>query len=1035
MSVAMRNLWLALGWIALASQVAFCADSAPELARDVLPVVKARCVKCHGPAKREGDLNLSTPLAIARGGVNGEVVVPGELDSSLLWHRVDGDEMPPEDPLPEEEKAVLRRWIAAGAKGLPTAAAVSESGSDHWAFARLAEPAVPEVRNPAGAATNVDRFLLAQLETRGLGFNPQADRATLIRRVGFDLTGLPPTPEEIKSYLDDPAADAYERMVDRYLASPHYGERWGKYWLDAAGYADSNGYFNADSDRPLAYRYRDYVVRALNQDKPFDRFVQEQIAGDELSGFVAGQQVTPEIISLLEATHYLRNGQDGSGESDGNPDEVRTDRYAALESTAQIVASSLLGLTLQCAKCHDHKFEPISQRDYYQLQAVFYPAFNLQSWLKPNDRFVYANLPGEAERWEQHSQKITAEIAQLRADFATWARTNRPPSTVLFHDEFDDGGPPLADHWSNTAPGDDVPGGAVPVQLDSSQAPGALRHKGVLEILESGMQGDRWLSTKQAFDWTPDGEGQWIQVSFDLVDNKATAGGTPAERIAYFIALHDFNDNSPVPGGNVLIDGNPAGGAAVHVDYPGADAKTAGNLGNGKYEPGHHYGLRVTNTGGGKFRLDHFVDLVPDDTTLQLKAEDLPDGGFGFEYCCGRSFVVDNVLIERSESVSAAGDSGQKIADQLQEKRKELAAAVKAEEVERGQKPGKISWVTDRSREVPDVFLLDRGNYASPKEKVQPAPLSALADASGPLEIKPLFPGVASTGTRLAWARWLTQADSRAAALLARVQANRIWQHHFGSGLVTTVENLGASGAPPSHEALLNYLAGQFVRSGWSMKAMHRLLLESAAYRQTSSLQPPAFEIDPDNRLAWRHSIERLDAESMRDAMLTISGQLNRQFGGPYVATNRNDSGEVIANHAAGDANRRSVYLQQRRTQPLSLLNVFDSPTIVFNCVQRSASTMPLQSLSLLNSEFVVNQARHFAERIDREAVSSPEERVTRAFLLALARGPTDAEMGLALDFVRTQRDYYAPKADAELNAWSDFCQMILASNPFLYVE
>jgi Protein of unknown function (DUF1553) len=333
------------------------------------------------------------------------------------------------------------------------------------------------------------------------------------------------------------------------------------------------------------------------------------------------------------------------------------------------------------------------------------------------------------------------------------------------------------------------------------------------------------------------------------------------------------------------------------------------------------------------------------------------------------------------------------------------------------------------------VFLLVRGNYATPGEAVQPAPLSALSEPGATLDIKPPSADSKSTGRRLAWARWLTEPDSRQAALLARVQANRICQHHFGVGLVATSDNLGASGSPPSHPELLDYLASEMIRSGWSMKAMHRLLLRSAAYRQTSSLQPRAFEIDPDNRLAWRHSIERLDAESMRDAMLAISGQLDRQFGGPYVATSRNDLGEVIVNQAGSDANRRSLYLQQRRTQPLSLLNMFDSPTIVFNCVQRSASTMPLQSLSLLNSEFVVNQARHFAERIEREAGAPPEARVTRAFLLALARGPSDAELGSALDFVKTQRGYYASKADAELSAWSDFCQMILASNPFLYVE
>ncbi len=1025
------------------SLIALCAPAAygeerapagPQLARDVLPVLKARCVKCHGPTKQEARLNLSTPGGLARGGENGTPIAPGEPAASLLWQRIDVDEMPPDDPLPEEEKTLLKRWIAAGAKDLPDVAAAELAGSDHWAFARWNEPKPPAIRDAAGARTEVDRFVLARLEAQGLTLNPEADRPTLLRRVSFDLTGLPPTPEAIQAFVADAAPDAYERMVDRYLASPHYGQRWGKYWLDAAGYADSNGYFNADTDRPLAYRYRDFVIRALNQDKPFDRFVQEQIAGDELSGFVPGKDATSEMISLLEATHYLRNGQDGSGESDGNPDEVRTDRYAALESTMQIVASSLLGLTLQCAKCHDHKFEPISQREYYQLQAVFSPAFDIQNWLKPNDRFVYANLPGEVEKWEQRGKQIDAEIAALRSDFAVWVRAHRRPSEMLFHDEFDENGPPLVDHWSATAPGDDAPAGAGPVQLDSSQAPGAWRHNGTLQILESGAAGDRWLSTRQSFDWTPEGPGGWIQATFDLVDNKASAGQMPAERIAYLIAIHDFNDNSPVAGGNVLLDGNPAGGAAVHLDYPGDDSKSVGVLGNSKYEPGHNYGVRISRLANGKFRLEHLVDWIPDEKTLELTAEDLPDGGFGFEYCCGRSFVVDNVVIERSQA-SLAPEARDGAHDEFLAKQKALAEAVKTRQAQRGERPGKIACVTDRSGQAPDVFLLQRGNYATPGDKVEPAPFAALSEAGMTLAARTPFEGSQSTGRRLAWARWLTRENSRSAALLARVQANRLWQHHFGAGIVATPDNLGNSGAPPSHPELLDYLASRFVKSGWSTKALHRLLLNSAAYRQTSALQPAAYVVDPDNRLLWRFSLQRLDAESLRDAMLVVSGQLDRQFGGPYVATTRDELGEVLVKPDTPGANRRSVYLQQRRTQTLSLLNVFDAPTMVFNCVQRPASTMPLQSLSLLNSEFIVGQARHFAERLAREAGDQPQARLNHAFLLTVAREPTPAELQAGLEFIAVQRNQYAGQAEAEARVWADFCQMILASNAFLYVE
>ncbi len=1024
---------LAIGLVTLYVPAACGADRAaadPQLARDVLPLLKTRCVKCHGPTKQEAKLNLSTPGGLARGGENGPPIMPGQPAASLLWQRIDDDEMPPDDPLPEEERALLKRWIAADAKDLPEVAAVELAGSDHWAFARWSDPKLPAIRDTAAARTEVDRFVLARLEAQGLTLNAEADRPTLVRRVSFDLTGLPPTPDAVHAFVADTAPDAYGRMVDRYLASPHYGQRWGKYWLDAAGYADSNGYFNADTDRPLAYRYRDYVIAALNQDKPFDRFVLEQIAGDELSGFVPGKEATGEMISLLEATHYLRNGQDGSGESDGNPDEVRTDRYAALESTMQIVASSLLGLTLQCAKCHDHKFEPISQREYYQLQSVFYPAFDIQNWLKPNDRFVHADLPGEVERWERRGKQIDGEIAALLAEFGAWVRGHRQPNAFLFRDEFDENGPPLVDHWSATAPGDDAPAGAAPVQLDSSQAPGAWRHNGALEILESGAAGDRWLSTRQSFDWTPEGPEGWIQATFDLVDNKTSAGQMPAERIAYLIAMHDFNDNSSVAGGNVLLDGNPAGGAAVHLDYPGEDSKSVGVLGTSKYEPGHNYGVRITRLANGKFRLEHMVDWVPDNKTLELAVEDLPDGSFGFEYCCGRSFVVDNVWIMGSQKGLAP-----ELHDEFLAKEKALTEAVKARQAQRGERPGKIACVTDRSAQAPDVFLLQRGNYATPGEKVEPAPLAALSEAGTTLEARAPFEGSQSTGRRLAWARWLTRENSRSAALVARVQANRLWQHHFGTGIVATPDNLGTSGAPPSHPELLDYLAGRFAESGWSTKALHRLVLNSAVYRQTSALQPAAYAVDPDNRLLWRHSLQRLDAESLRDAMLVVSGQLDRQFGGPYVPTTRDELGEVLVKLDTPGANRRSIYLQQRRTQTLSLLNVFDAPTMVFNCVQRPASTMPLQSLSLLNSEFVVGQARNFAERLVREAGDRPEARVNHAFLLTVAREATPAELQAGLEFVTDQRNQYAGQAEAEARAWADFCQMMLASNAFLYVE
>ncbi len=384
-----------IGVLLAASVEARGGDAAvrPELHRDILPVMRAHCVKCHGPIKPKGKLNLSSPRSMSRGGANGPIVVRGNPDESALWEQVSSGAMPPrpEEPLSADEKASLRRWIEGGAEGLPDAVASASSApeSDHWAFAAPSRPPVPPVRDASRIRGPVDRFIQRALEDRGLTLGPDADRATLIRRLSFDLTGLPPRPEEIAVFVNDPAPDAYERLVNRLLASPRYGERWGKHWLDASGYADSNGYFSADTDRPLAYRYRDYIIRAFNADRPLDRVVREQLAGDEMTAS-RGPGTPPEAVDQLVATHYLRNSQDGTGESDGNPDEVRADKYAVLEGTAQVIGSSLLGLTIQCAKCHDHKFEPVTQKEYYQLQAILYPAFNVEHWVDPNARAVIA---------------------------------------------------------------------------------------------------------------------------------------------------------------------------------------------------------------------------------------------------------------------------------------------------------------------------------------------------------------------------------------------------------------------------------------------------------------------------------------------------------------------------------------------------------------------------------------------------------------------------------------------------------------------
>jgi hypothetical protein len=716
--------------------------------------------------------------------------------------------------------------------------------SEHWAYLPVRRPPVPSARGPC--RTSIDRFILAALEARGSRLNPEADRATLLRRVSLDLLGLPPTVADIDRFVVDDAPDACERMIERCLASPRYGERWGKYWLDAAGYADSNGYFDADSARPFAWRYRDYVLGALNEDRPYDRFVREQIAGDELAGYVPGGDVAPAMVEPLTATHFLRNAPDGTGESDGNPDEVRTDRFTVLEGTLQNVMSCLLGVTIQCARCHDHKLEPVSQIEYYALQAIFFPAYNPERWLKPTDRVIAVGSRAEQSRWKRRNDLVDRQVKALKDGLSTFAESLR---AQVVEERIDQLAPEQRD--------------AVRKALST---PAAKRTSEQRRLLK--------MHAKQ------------VIISDDDLAKRFADYQALRERVRRTIARREQDRPPPLDRLAVLVETDPT-------------------------PPVHH--------------------------------------------------------------------------------------------------------------------LLRRGQHDRPGREVQPGVPAALGTTATGFRIEARAPGKVSTGRRSAFARWVTAPEN---PLFARVMVNRIWQHHFGTGLVSTPDNLGQSGARPSHPELLDYLAAEFVRSGWSIKAMHRLILRSAVYRQAST---PREDVPP--RFLARFPVRRLDAEALRDTMLHVSGELSTQTGGPYVPAGRTSEGTVEVAESVAGAKRRSVYLQQRRTQVITLLQLFDAPALVGTCGKRSLSTVPLQPLALLNSAFVRARARAFAQRLGREAGAGTAQRLTLAFRLACGR-PALAEEVLACErFLDKQRQVYGREKDTDERAWADLCQMILASNAFLYVE
>ena len=913
------------------------------------------------------------------------------------------------------------------------------TGDLFWSFRPLARPALPKTTESAESA--IDKFVLSGLEARGLTLAAAADRPTLIRRVSLDLIGLPPTPAEVDEFVNDTTPRAWEKVVDRLLTSPHYGERWGRQWLDVTGYADSNGYIRHDSPRPLAYHFRDYVIQSLNEDKPYDRFWMEQLAGDELANYHAAQKLTPADLQALVATHYLRNAPDGTDNTEGNEITRVIERYAVLESQLQTTMSAMFGITIDCARCHDHKFDPIPQRDYYALQSLFYPAFNVKQWVQPKDRSIYAAGQADVAAWRETNAQADREVAALRTAHRDWLFAHRPPGQVVWRDDFSE--PLLVKNWSAVAPGDMPPEGATLTTLDSSAAPAAKVDAGRLSLIAAGPGDSRWLTTQRKFDWTPDQTGHWVQATFDLVESRGPSG-QPADRVGYYIALHDYDDNSTVKGGNILLDGSTGGGANVNLDYPGTDNKGLGTVGTTGYLPGRNFGVRITRTGENEFLLQHLVDGIPEDKSVPLTSEQLPDGAFGFELCCSRSFIVDNVLIESSPVVAPTEAKSREQAEyavELEKRTQQLTAALAAANAKRAAEPAKIAWATDLSEQPPEVHLLKRGEYDQPGMVVTPGPLSALVDPEHPFQIEPPA-GTKTTGRRLAFARWATRPNSRAAALLARVQVDRIWRGHFGQGLVPTPENFGASGSEPTHPELLEWLAAELVGNGWHQKALHREIVLSRTYCQVSAVSPVALEKDPQNASYSRFPAHRLEAEQIRDSMLAAAGVLNPKSGGPAVGTADHGNRQIVLPTPTGpgphEVDRRSIYISYRRSQPLSFLRAFDQADPDPNCVVRGTSTVVAQSLAMLNSEFATRMGREFALRLQRDAANKPEdERIRLAFKIAYARNPSEPELARCREFLIAQaarRNAVAPAQAAE-SAWADLCRMLLASNEFLYLQ
>lgn len=972
----MKLVRLVFSAVLLVGRLAEGAESTYE--QHVRPIFKAHCFQCHGEeGKREGGLDLRLKRLIEQGGESGAAIVPLKPDESLLVEKIRSGEMPPIDKkLSTEQIATIVRWIAGGAK---TARPEPEQVGDqplftdeernYWAFqpirrpvatASVSDEVVATVTEQAGRPhhnTPIDAFLLQRLEQEGLTFSPEADKPTLIRRAFFDLLGLPPTPEEIEAFLADNSPDAWERLIERLLASPHYGERWGRHWLDVAGYADSEGYTDEDTPRTSAFRYRDYVIRSFNADKPFDQFIQEQLAGDELVP-QPYKNLSPEAIEKLTATGFLRMCPDGT--ASGGIDQSAA-RNQVVADTLQIVGTSLLGLTLHCAQCHDHRYDPIPQADYYRLRAIFEPALDWKSWRSPPAREV--SLYTDEDR--ALAAKIQAEAAQVDAERGRKAQEyidrTLEEELLLVPENLRE----LLRTAYKTAEKERTPEQSAALKEYPSVASISV---GSLYLYDQR----RDVKAREIENKRKQKEQQFV------VETKARELAKvpePERALVEAAAAAPVETRTPEQ-------------AALIEKYPGV--------------------------------------LVTAATLAQFNSETAAE------------LAKDSAMAAELRSTKAADDL-----KRYSQRAAEIRAKIPAEEFVRA--------LTEVPGQASPTFVFHRGDFQQPKGEVSPGDLTILAGTTTS-EIPVDDPHLPTTGRRLAFARHLT--DGRH-PLVARVIVNRIWLHHFGRGLVATPGDFGVLGAKPTHPELLDWLAAEFMVRGWSVKEMHRMMMSAAAYRQSSRRSEKSDAIDPDNHLYSRMSIRRLESEVVRDAILSISGRRNDKLFGPPVPVMEDEVGQIVIGREnldgerkptgpvslGGEEYRRSLYVQVRRSRPLGMLETFDAPIMSPNCDCRNFSTVASQSLVFMNSAFVIESAGELAARFEREAGAERRAQLARAWLLALGRQASDAELDAAEAFLNRQLEtlkVQSPQTGAAAQnhqTLATFCQALLSANAFLYVD
>ena len=815
------------------------ASTAVDYARDIRPLFRNHCQSCHGPVKQKGGLRLDSGAAIHSGGKHGSVInLNAPANSSILVRIAATDEserMPPKGSrLTEDQIDLIRRWIDQGSQ-FPNDERSPVSPEEHWAFQPVERPNLPSIADRTWPRNPIDRFVLARLEARGWKPAERAPATALFRRVYLGLLGIPPSLEEQQAFARAPTPESLNRIIDQLLTRPGYGERWARHWLDLVRYAETNGY-ERDAIKPMVWRYRDYVIRALNNDKPYDRFLHEQLAGDEL----------PDATSeTMIATGFYRLGH-----WDDEPADPQTDRFDQLDDIINTTSQSLLGLTLACARCHDHKFEPLSSKDYYSLLAVFDPLS------RPRRGRTELTIPAGSRAQLKALAKRDSQIAELNLKAATL----RADSLALF--------------------------------------------------LKTGKTG--------------------------LADNSLKAFQTPVKQ------------RDPIQ--RNLVKANQPKLDQAHARWASNEFKA---------------------------RIAEITKQIAD---LKRRTPDQP-----------QAYVLQ-----------------------------------------------------ERSPKAPETRILIRGNATRPGDPVAPAAPDILVKRS-----LPAFPSPDShtTRRRLGLAHWIGDEGN---PLTARVIVNHVWRLHFGQGLVRTAGDFGLMGEPPTHPELLDWLAHWFMHNAnWSLKQLHRLILNSSTWRMSRERNEACAAEDPDNRLLWRMPYRRLEVEAIRDSMLAVSGQINRAMFGPsmYPAVppqaleGHSDPEKIWKSFDEEDASRRTVYAFIKRSMVVPMLEVLDLCDTTRPSDGRAVTTVATQALTLFNGDFVNRQARHFANRLRREAGHDRHAQIERAYRLALCREPTEAETEAALAFLAneaTKIQHESGSKESALpkrQALTQLCRVLLNLNEFAYPE